>query len=721
MTGTPPPSPAPAVHALRFSGGRDVPLVLQAEQAECGLACLAMIAGAHGRHEDLPSMRARSGLSLKGQTLDDLCREAAAIGLMPRAVRLEPAQLPDMLLPCVLHWDLNHFVVLVAVRRGTALIHDPARGVRRLSLAELSGHFTGVALELTPGPGFAVQAPRRRTSLRALLGRVQGLRRSMAQVLLLALLLEGFVLLSPLFVQVVVDDIVVTGDRDLLAALGLGFVLLVGIQVATAAVRAWAVLHLSATLNVQWVAQVFAHLVRLPVSWFERRQVGDIWSRFASVQQIQKTLTTSFVEALLDGLLVLLTLAMMAWISPLLAAVAAGAVALYAALRALSFGPMRTASEEALVHDARQSGHFLETLRGMSAIKLFNAQATRQSRFMNHVVDTMNADIAVRRIEIAMALSQRLLWGLERVGIVWLGALLVLDQRLSLGLLFAFMAYKEQFALRAGTLIDRVVDVGMLRLQGDRLADIVESEPEAVQGAGGAAPLPADAALELHGVHFAYGRGDAPVLRGVDLRIEAGTHVALAGPSGCGKTTLLKLMLGLLVPDEGEVRVGGVPIQRLGLAAWRAQVGVVMQDEPLFAGSVADNITFFDPAPDRDWMVECARLAGVKDEIEALPMGWQTLVGDLGSSLSGGQRQRVALARALYRRPRWLFLDEATSALDVDGERRVNQAIRGLPLTRIVIAHRPETLASAPRVVVLGEGRVVQDLRTMPGDTARGS
>lgn len=711
---------ASLVHALRFRGGRAVPVVLQAEQAECGLACLAMVAGAHGRHEDLPSLRARCGLSLKGQTLDDLCREAAAIGLMPRALRLEPDQLGGMPMPCVLHWDLNHFVVLVAVRRGVAVIHDPARGVRRLPLAALSAHFTGVALELTPGPGFAPRPRQPRASLRTLLGRVHGLRRSLAQVLLLALLLEGFVLLPPLFVQVVVDDIVVTGDRDLLAALGVGFVLLVGLQVATAGVRAWALLHLSATLNVQWVAQVFAHLVRLPVDWFERRQVGDIWSRFASVQQIQRTLTTSFVEALLDGLLVLLTLVMMVWISPLLAAVAAGAVALYGALRALSFGAMRAATEEALVHEARQSGHFLETLRGMAAIKLFNAQAQRQSRFMNHVVDSMNADIAVRRTEIAMSLAQRLLWGLERVGIVWLGALLVLDQRLSLGLLFAFMAYKEQFALRAGTLIDRLVDVGMLRLQGDRLADILQAAPEALDGGGAAAP-PADAALEVCSVRFAYGQGEAPVLRGVDLRIEAGTHVALAGPSGCGKTTLLKLMLGLLTPDEGEVRVGGVPIHRLGLATWRAQVGVVMQDEPLFAGSIADNITFFDARPDRDWMAECARLAGVKDEIEALPMGWQTLVGDLGSSLSGGQRQRIALARALYRRPRWLFLDEATSALDIDGERRVNQAIRGLPLTRIVIAHRPETLASAPRVVVLGEGRVVQDLRTMPGDGARSS
>ena len=700
---------------LRLGTGLNrVPLILQTEAAECGLACLAMVAGAHGLATDLPTLRKRFSLSLKGVTLADLVRMADALEFNSRALRAELDELDQLQLPCILHWDLNHFVVLVSVRRGDAVIHDPARGVRRLKTEELSRHFTGVALELQPAPGFVPATVRQRVTLRQLLGPVSGLKRSLAQILVLALALEVFVLLSPFFMQWVVDGVVVSADRDLLLTLGLGFALLVLIQTATAAARSWAVLVLSATLNLQWLVNVFAHLMRLPVAWFEKRHAGDIWSRFGSVQQIQKTLTTSFVEAILDGTLVLLTLVMMWLYSVRLTLVALAAVAAYALLRWAFFRPLRAASEEALVFEANQSSHFLESLRGMQAIKLFNAQADRQSRFSSLVVDTMNAGIAIRKLELLFAVLHRLLFGLERVAVIWIGALLVMDRHLSLGMLFAFFAYKETFAARVSGLIDKTVELGMLRLQGERLADIVLTAPEPDI----AAPRTADdgaADIELRGVTFRYAEGEPDVLRGVNLRIEAGESVAIVGPSGCGKTTLLKIMLGLHAPSSGEVLVGGVPLVHLGQRAWRDRVGVVMQDEPLFSGSIADNICFFSPEPDVAWLERCARVAAVHDEIEAMPMAYNTLIGDMGAALSGGQKQRILLARALYKRPRILLLDEATSSLDVDRERIVNHAVRQLALTRVIVAHRPETIASAGRVIALHDGRVAQDLRSVPG------
>jgi ATP-binding cassette subfamily B protein RaxB len=543
---------------------------------------------------------------------------------------------------------------------------------------------------------------------------VHGLKRSLAQILLLAVALEVFVLGSPFLLQWVVDDVVVSADRDLLLTLGIGFGLLVLLQASTAALRSWAVLHLSATLNLQWLGNVFAHLMRLPVAWFEKRHAGDVWSRFASVQQIQKTLSTHFVEALIDGLLVVATLAMMAFYSLTLTAIALGAVAVYALLRWAFFKPLRQATEETLVHEAQQASHFLESLRAIQAIKLFNRQADRQARFMNRVVDAMNAGLATRKLEILFSVLHRLLFGLERVAVVWVGALLVMDQRFSVGMLFAFFAFKEQFALRVSALIDKGVELRMLRLQGERLADIVLAAPEDM-GLPRLADRPAEAGIELRGVSFRYADNESDVLRGVNLAIEPGESVAIVGPSGCGKTTLLKLILGIHGPQTGEVRIGGLPLQQLGLAQWRAMVGTVMQDDALLTGSVADNICFFDAVPDLEWMVECARLAAVHDEIEALPMGYHTLVGEMGSSLSGGQQQRLLLARALYKRPRVLLLDEATSALDVERERVVNQNIRRLALTRVIVAHRPETIASASRVVVLQDGRVSQDLRSVPG------
>ena len=326
----------------------------------------------------------------------------------------------------------------------------------------------------------------------------------------------------------------------------------------------------------------------------------------------------------------------------------------------------------------------------------------------------MNAGIAIRKLELLFAVLHRLLFGLERVAVVWIGALLVMDRHLTVGMLFAFFAYKETFATRVSGLIDKAVELRMLRLQGERLADIVLTAPEADTGT----PRPGErgaADIELRNVSFRYADGEPDVLRGVSLKIEAGESVAIVGPSGCGKTTLLKLMLGLHAPDSGEVLVGGVPLARVGQRAWRDSMGVVMQDEPLFSGSIADNICFFSAEPDRAWLEQCARVAAVHDEIEAMPMGYNTLIGDMGAALSGGQKQRILLARALYKRPRILLLDEATSSLDVDRERVVNQAVRQLALTRVIVAHRPETIASAGRVIALHEGRVAQDLRSVPG------
>ena len=701
-------------------GARSTPLVLQTEAAECALACLAMVAGAHGHSVDLPTLRQRFSLSLKGATMADLVRMAGAMQMHPRALRAEPDQLAQLALPCILHWDLNHFVVLTAVRGNTVTLHDPARGERRMKLDELSRHFTGIALELTPAADFEVRTEKQRVSLKQLLGPVRGLKRALLQIFLLAAGLEAFLLLSPFFLQWVVDGVLVSADRDLLVTLGIGFGLLVLLQVATAAVRSWAVLHLSATLNLQWLGNVFAHLMRLPMAWFEKRHTGDIWSRFAAVQQIQKTLTTHFIEAVLDGLLVTATLAMMLFYSVSLTLIVLAAVVAYALLRWAFFRPLRAATEEALVLEARQSSHFLESLRGVQSIKLFNRQADRQARFMNRVVDTMNADIATRKLELLFSVLHRLLFGVERVAVVWLGALLVMEQQLSVGMLFAFVAFKEQFAQRFSALIDKGVELRMLRLQGERLADIVLAAPEdeglvplvaAAAAREVAAPAPR---IEVRGISFRYADGEAEVLRGVNFTIEPGESVAIVGPSGCGKTTLLKLMLGIHAPTGGELRIGGSTLAHWGLARWRSVVGTVMQEDALLAGSVADNICFFDQAPDAAWIVECACLASVHDEIESMPMGYHTLIGDMGGSLSGGQRQRILLARALYKRPSVLLLDEATSALDVDRERLVNQQVRLLPLTRVIVAHRPETIASASRVIVLGEGRVAQDLRSVP-------
>ena len=702
---------------MRFAAGRRLPLFLQTEAAECGLASVGMVACFHGHRIDLAAMRRRFTVSLKGATLAYLMQVAGRLELAPRPLRLELSEIALLRTPCILHWDLNHFVVLRSADARGAVVHDPAFGVRRLRNDELSRHFTGIALELTPTAQFRPADDRRPVRVRELMGSVSGLGRSLAQVFVLALALQAIAIVTPFYMQWAVDGAVVSADRDLLTVLGLGFLLLALMQVALGGLRSWVVLYLGTTLNLQWIANVFSHLLRLPVSWFEKRHLGDVVSRFGAVNTIQRTLTSSFVEALIDGVMAAATLAMMLVYSPALTLLAVGAVVLYGLLRCGFYDPLRRATEEHIVHSAKQQSHFLETVRGAQSIKLFGRQEERRSRWLNLVVDAVNRDLATQKLGLAFRCANALVFGAERVAIVWLGALLVLDGGFSVGMLFAFMAYKDQFSARLAGLIDKLVELRMLGLQAERLADIVLTAPE--EEAGTLAADAIDASLEVSALSFRYSDMEPFVLLNCSFRVEPGESVAVVGASGGGKTTLVKLMLGLLAPTDGRILAGGIDIQKLGIDRYRKLVGTVMQDDQLFAGSIADNICFFDPMPDPEAIERYARIAAVHDDIAAMPMAYNTLIGDMGAALSGGQRQRILLARALYKQPRILFLDEATSALDVQKERAVSEAVRSLKLTRIIIAHRPETIASAERVIVLQGGKVAQDLRRVPSGEAQ--
>ncbi|WP_080417773.1 peptidase domain-containing ABC transporter [Burkholderia ubonensis] len=699
---------------LSFGIGRKLPMILQTEATECGLACLAMVAGHHGHHVDLSTLRCRFPVSLKGTRLNRVIEIAQHLDLGTRAMRLDLDQLGQLRLPCILHWNFNHFVVLKEVGGKSALIHDPAQGVRKLTFGEISRSFTGVALEIWPTSGFEPCAAAPAIRLRELLGSVSGLSRSLGQILLLALALEVFSLVAPFFLQWVIDEAIVSADRDLLTVLTLGFGLLLIMQQATNAIRTWALMYFGTTLNVQWRANVFTHLLSLPVRYFERRHLGDIVSRFGSIDTIQQTLTTSFLSAVIDGLMTIVTLVMMFIYSSILGGVALGTMTLYGLLRWLWYQPLRRASEEQIVRAAKQQSHFLETVRGAKTIKLFNRQAERRASWLTLLVEQINAGLHVQKLQLLYQQVNGVLFGVAGLLIIWLGARKVMDGQFSVGVLMAFNAYKSQFDNRVGSLIDKYFEVKMLQLQGERLADIVFTQPEPDAGLrhvlDEADELPAS--IDMEALGFRYADGEPAVLDGVSLKISPGESVAIVGPSGCGKTTLVNVLLGALEPTSGVIRIGGIELSRLGLDRLRTLIGTVMQDDVLFAGSIAKNISFFDPDADPQWIVECARLAAVHDDIAAMPMGYNTLVGDMGTVLSGGQKQRVLLARALYKRPKILVLDEATSHLDLQREQQVNAAVSKLKMTRVIVAHRPETIASASRVVMLEGGKVVLDRRS---------
>lgn len=677
---------------------RRVPVILQSEAPECGIACLAMVASYHGYLTDLSAMRVRLSPSLKGVTLKNVSQIAEGMGLTARGVQAPLEALGKLQLPAVLHWDMNHFVVLVAVKGRRITVHDPSRGRRVMPLDEASRHYTGIAMEFAPTATFRPRDEREKVSATQLLGVASGLKGTLAQILILSLALEVFAIAMPFFLQLVVDRVIVGRDRDLLTVLGVAFGALVVITVAVTAVRAWVSVYLSTNVNLRLLSTLFAHMVRLPLAWFEKRNIGDIVSKFRSVDAVQRTLTTTFVETVVDGIMIVLTLAVMAWYSPTLTGIVVGATALYVIVRWALYYPQRYATDEQLSHEAKSGTHFIETLRGMMAIKLNLRENERRAAYQNLVVDQVNAGVKVQNVGIAQRASAALIFGLENVAVIWLGALAVMEGRFSVGMLYAFLGFKIVFLTRVNALVEKWNDFRMLDLHAERIADIALAEEEralpSLPGEGAATPL----TIEAEGLAYAYGP-EGFVFRGVDFSVSPGETVAIVGPSGCGKTTLIKVLVGLLEPTEGQVRVNGRNLKDWDLGAYRRRIGAVMQDDQLFVGTIEDNISFFDPEHDPERVRECAKLAMIDADVSAMPMGYNTIVGSLGAALSGGQKQRVLLARALYRRPQVLFLDEAFDQLDVELESGIANSLSRVGITIVLVSHRQQQTSSGRRII----------------------
>jgi ATP-binding cassette, subfamily B, bacterial CvaB/MchF/RaxB len=694
---------------LQLGWGTRIPVVLQTEASECGLACITMLLGHHGTMTDLPTLRGRYGSTPQGMTLLDMAKVAQAEHLTTRALRLELSDLKQLRLPCVLHWSMGHFVVLRDIKANQYHVIDPAFGERSFTLDEISEHFTGIAMEAWPDSSFVPKQDMQQVSLSSLVGRVSGLWPTLWRVLAVSLALELLGLISPLFMQWVFDNVIMTKDVGLLTTLTLGFLLLLVVQQGFNLMRSWLVLKVSTQLRVQWRSNVLSHLLLLPLNYFARRHLGDVMSRFESVNNIQKVLTDAFVEAFLDGIMVVLTLVLMLLYSPVLTAVSLASVLIYIAIRWVWYGPTRSAMAEHIVRSANESSFLLETIRGMRTIRLFARHTERLSAWQSLMVADVNANLKVQKLNVFYHIVRGTLSGGFALLLLWWGAKDVMAGGLSVGMLLAFFAYRSQFDSRFTELVNKWVDFRMLGLDAQRLADIVHT-PIEINTVKAASPAnQAVPSLSLENVSFRYSDSAPDILSGLSLNIPAGQSIALAGASGGGKTTLVNLLLGVYQAQQGAIKINGTAIDHMGINQWRAMVGTVMQDDVLFAGSITDNISFFDSKPDLDWIETCAEMAAIHSDILAMPMNYQTLVGDMGSTLSGGQKQRVLLARAFYRRPRVLILDEATSHLDTDCERAVNHAIADLNLTRIVVAHRQQTLESVDRVVEIAGGKIVRD------------
>lgn len=680
-----------------------MPVVLQSEVAECGLACISMVASWYRLPADLFSLRQTTSLSSRGTTLRTLMATASTCGLKSRPVKLDMENLPALKVPCILHWDMTHFVVLVSVGRKLAVIHDPAYGRRVMALEDVSRHFTGVALEMWPSGDVSpeMSGQSRLLKLSALTGRISGLGSVLTKLFCFSLLIESVNLLLPAGMQLVMDHVIPASDTGLLTLICLSLLFMVIFRTLVSMLRGWTSLVMTTLIDIQWKSRLFDRLMALPLAYFENRKLGDIQSRFTSLDTLRTTLTTNVVNSIMDGIMTLGLIVMITLYGGWLVWIVLGFALVRCLFRLVSYEPYRLVSEEQIVGAARGTSHFMETLYGISTVKSLGLAERRAEHWLNLNVAAGNANVRKTRFEMLFSGGNSLLSSLEQVSVLWLGAHQVIIGNMTLGMFVALTTYRGQFAERAANLLDMALQLRMLSLHKTRVADIALTKPEtAVSAPPQSLVRPGEpASLQIKDLSFQYDALSNPLFSGFHLHLVAGESVAITGPSGRGKTTLMKIMAGLLQPSGGDIFINGISIYTVGLNNYRRSIACVLQDDTLFAGTIADNLCASDP--DIAHMQDCAQRCSIHEDILRMPMGYQTQVSELGGSLSGGQKQRILIARAIYTKPSILFLDEATSHLDEENEKRINTAVRSLNITRLIIAHRPSTIASADRVIRL--------------------
>ena len=578
-----------------------LPVVLQGERAECGIACLAMVAGFHGYRSTLRELRSKFRLSLRGMTLRRLRDCAQTLGFACRGVRLEMDELSQIRTPAILHWELDHFVVLKSAKRRSIVVVDPAVGLRRLTHKEAGSSFTGVALEVSPTPEFQEKREVESIRLTAFLAPLKGLGSSLAAVFSMTVLLQAFALVMPLNMQFTVDHGIRQGDTHIVVALAVGFGLLAFISAVTSYLRSLFLLYVGNTSAMRMVGGLAHHLLRLPDAWFSARHTGDVLSRFGSIAPIRRFLTTGAFGMVVDALMAVGAFAVAMAYAWDMVLVLCGFLLVFATLNAATYAPLRNLNHESIAASALESTSFIENVQRHRAIKLLGAEADREDAWGERYVNSLNAGARLGR-----------------------------------------------FGLHVG-------------LAGSAIGNV----------------------------------------DGVDFDIEAGEFVAITGESGKGKTTLIKLLTKLLAPVRGEIRVDGVALKRLDTVDYRHQLGVVMQDDDLFSGSLLENIAAGETQPDLERAERVARLACIHEDIERMPMQYLTLVGHMGSTLSGGQRQRLMIARAVYREPRILLLDEGTAHLNDELQRRLLDNLASLGVTIIAVTHDPRVIDRADRCIRL--------------------
>ena len=683
---------------------RRVPFIPQMEMSECGAASLAMLLAYHGHHASLPEVRLACGVSRDGASALGIVRAARSYGLVAEGVTLEMDGMKDLPLPAILHWGFRHFVVLERLLPGKMVLVDPSLGRRTVDRDEVEKSFTGVAIVAVPGEDFTERAEVR-PSFRRYRGLFQKSLPTMAQLLGASIMLQIVGLVFPVSTQLLLDRVILPHQEAWLWGLAAGLGCAVVANAVLTILRSWVVQSFDYATDLGLLRGFVEHLLRLPLSFFLQRSAGDLFQRAESNTVLSDLFTTRSIAAVLDVFLVIGYAALMLLYSLLLGGIliALGLirVAVLVALRTRNRQVMSTE----LTAAGRESAALLEALATFETTKALGIQGHVMRRWFDRMAARMNANVERRTLEIASSQVMSVLAGIAVAVVLWAGGAAVLADRMTIGVFAAFLTLQSLFMTPLETLLGAATQLQYMSSHLRRLDDVFDSH---VEVAGAIDPGRIAGGIELEDVGFGYVAGAAPIVSGITLRIAPGEKIALVGPSGAGKSTLARLLLGLHVPTTGRIRFDEIDLKEIDLPRLRRQAGVVLQETTFFNDSVRANLSLNDPDLPPERLREAAAIACIDNVIDALPDGYETLMGADGNIFSGGERQRLAIARALAHDPAILLLDEATRALDLETEARLHANLAARRCTRILISHRLATVEDADRIVVMHGGRIVQ-------------
>jgi len=694
--------------AARPRRGSEVPFVPQLTPTDCGAACLAAALEFHGKHVPIHEVRAILGGGRNGVNAKQLLSAARSFGFNARGVAIDPNKLKYLPQGSILHWELAHFVTFDRLTKTGVVVVDPAIGRRELAMPQLAKSLSGIALVLEPGEAFVPQKKKRGDRLKRYAAWMFGVRNVWGRVVTTSFFLQLIALATPGLMGVLVDKVVPRGDSQLLYSIGAGFLSVGSFYFLSNLLRSRLLLELRAKVEVRMSLDFVDHLLALPYGFFQARTTGDLLMRLSSQNAIREILTTGALSALLDGALVALYFLLLLGLSPKLALVALVVVALQISTYLAMSKHNRRLIVEGLAAQSRLEAYQVEMLSGIETLKSMGATDRSMARWSDLYVDSLNRSISRGTLDGTFQALLGTLRFLGPISLMLIGAHEVLDGTLSLGTMLGLSALGSGFLEPVANLVGTGMKLTQLTGYMDRLEDVLETPREPfVRSHHDGRLAKIRGLIQVEGLSFRYPSETGPTLADVAFRVEPGECVAVVGASGSGKSTLARLLAGLYEPATGVVAIDGVDLRRADLGVLREQLGIVTQDTRLFSGTIRDNVALFEPTIPPEAIERACTVANLHDAIEAMPMGYDTMLADGGSSLSGGQRQRLSLARALVRDPSILILDEATSALDTVTERQVQQNLRKLRSTRIVVAHRLSTIVEADKIIVLDGGRIV--------------